>query len=334
MHLARKQQQAGAVASFTAKSLAEYHDKNYLCGKFELNIMIVSGTEENFLGIEEAELYAYENARFVIQSVPYEHTSSYLEGSKHGPAAIINASHYVEFYDEELDQETLRIAPVATLKPIDFGNKVDADAIALIEEETGKLLDDGKFVVSLGAEHTVTYGFVKAFARKFDQLTVLQIDAHSDLRESYHNNPYSHASVMARVKDMGINLCQAGIRAQCIEEAEEIKRNPKIHTYYAHQIRNNSNWIQEIVGDMTENVYITIDADGFDPSIMPAVGTAEPNGLFWNETLDLLRETCKHKNVVGFDIVECAPMEGTILSEYTLAKLAYRIMGYITAFSK
>jgi len=296
--------------------------------------MKVLGTEHNFLGLEEEHLYSFENAKYIIQSAPYEYTSSYLEGSAKGPAAIIEASKYVEFYDEELGVETVRTAPIATLDPIDFTGKVDKDAVDLIASETEKILSTGKVAVSFGAEHTVTYGFVQAYAKKYDNLTVLQIDAHSDLRESYHGNIYSHASVMARIKDMGINLCQAGIRAQCIEEAEEIKRNPKIHTYYAHQIRQNSNWINEIVSNMTENVYITIDADGFDPSIMPAVGTAEPNGLFWNETLDLLRETCKNKNVVGFDIVECAPMEGTILSEYTLAKLAYRIIGYMEAFKK
>ncbi len=296
--------------------------------------MKVLGTEHNFLGLEEEKLYSFENAKYIIQSAPYEHTSSYLEGSAKGPAAIIEASKYVEFYDEELGVETVRTAPIATLEAIDFTDKFDKDAVDLIASETEKILDAGKIAVSFGAEHTVTYGFVQAYAKKYDNLTVLQIDAHSDLRESYHDNIYSHASVMARVKDMGINLCQAGIRAQCIEEAEEIKRNPKIHTYYAHQIRQNPNWVKDIVNDMTENVYITIDADGFDPSIMPAVGTAEPNGLFWNETLDLLRETCKNKNVVGFDIVECAPMEGTILSEYTLAKLAYRIIGYMETFKK
>ena len=291
-------------------------------------------TDQNFLGLEDPQLFEFDQAKYVIQSVPYEHTSSYLEGSAKGPAAIIQASHFVEFYDEELDTETIKHAGIATLAPINFEGKVDAAAVDLIEQHTTALLDLNKYVVSFGAEHTVTYGFVKAFAKKYDNLTVLQIDAHSDLRESYHNNPYSHASVMARVKDMGINLCQAGIRAQCIEEAREIKNNPKIHTYYAHQIRNNDNWVKEIIADMTENVYLTIDADGFDPSIMPAVGTAEPNGLFWNETLNLIRETCKHKNVVGFDIVECAPMEGSILSEYTLAKLAYRIIGYLEFYKK
>jgi agmatinase len=186
----------------------------------------------------------------------------------------------------------------------------------------------------LGAEHTVSYGLIKAHLQKHPNLSVLQIDAHSDLRESYHGNIYSHASVMARVKDLGVVLCQAGIRAQCVEESIEIKNNPKIFTQYAHQIRTNPNWVQELVSNLSDEVYISIDADGFDPSIMPAVGTAEPNGLFWNETLELLRETCRQKKVIGFDIVECAPMEGSILSEYTLAKLAYRIIGYIEQYSK
>ncbi|MEO8794712.1 MAG: agmatinase [Daejeonella sp.] len=287
------------------------------------------GTDKNFLGIEDEALYNYETSKVVIQSAPYEYTSSYLMGSAKGPQAIIQASQFVEFYDEELDSETIFKTGIATLPPIDFTAKFDAEAVNLIEQETEKLLNDDKFVVSIGAEHTVTFGFVKAFAKKFDNLTVLQIDAHSDLRYSYHDNIYSHASVMARVHEMGINICQAGIRAQCVEEADLIKRSDNIHTAYAHIIRTNPNWIAELVAKMTDNVYITIDADGFDPSVVPAVGTAEPNGLFWNETLDLLRTVCKEKNVVGFDVVECAPMEGTILSEYTLAKLIYRLIGYV-----
>lgn len=286
-------------------------------------------TKDNFLGIEEQDLCSYEKSKIVIQSAPYEHTSSYLQGSEKGPKAIIDASHYVEFYDEELDQETYKKIGIATLPPISFGKKVDADAIDLIEKKTDELLKDNKFVVSFGAEHTVTYGFVKAYAKKYKNLSVLQIDAHSDLRYAYHDNIYSHASVMHRIHDMGINLCQAGIRAQCIEEAQLIKKAKNIHTFYAHDIHNNKNWIKELCSHLTENVYITIDADGLDPSIMPAVGTAEPNGLQWNETLELLRKVCKKKNVVGFDIVECAPIEGSILSEHTLAKLAYRLMGYV-----
>ena len=207
-------------------------------------------------------------------------------------------------------------------------------AVDLIEAETSKLINDGKFVISLGAEHTVTYGFVKAHLKKYPNLSVLQIDAHSDLRQAYQGNPYSHASVMARVNDLNVKISQAGIRAQCIEEAELIKSSPNIKTAYAHQVRRNPNWMTELVDHLSDDVYITIDADGFDPSIMPAVGTAEPNGLFWEETMQLFQLCAKKKNIIGFDIVECAPMEGSILSEFTLAKVLYRLLGYITINTK
>lgn len=292
------------------------------------------GPDKNFLAIEEKEFYTYENSKIVIQSAPYEHTSSYLSGSDKGPEAIIGASQFVELYDEELDTEAYTKTGICTLEPINFNGKVDAAAVDLIEAETDKLLNDGKFVVSLGAEHTVTYGFVKAHAKKYDNLTVLQLDAHSDLRDSYHDNKYSHASVMARVNELGLTICQAGIRAQCKEEADLIKSSPNIHTFYAHQIQADKNWITEIVSKMTDNVYITIDADGFDPSIMPNVGTAEPGGLLWYETLELLKQVAKTKNIVGFDVVEVAPKEGSTLSEYTLAKLTYKLISYINTFKK
>ncbi len=287
-------------------------------------------TDENFLGIEDENLYSYKNAKYVIQQVPYEHTSSYLQGSARGPAAIINASHFVEFYDEELDVETLITNPIATIAPIEFGDKIDAEAIALIEEHTTALLNDNKFVVSLGAEHTVTLGFVKAFMKKFESITVLQFDAHSDLRLSYHDNIYSHASVMARIHELGLNLTQIGIRAQCKQESDLIKASPDINTFYAHQIRANPNWMDEAIATLTDNVYISIDADGFDPSIVPSVGTAEPGGLYWEETLAFLRKVINAKNVIGFDVVEIAPIEGQILSEYAMAKLVYRLIGYIS----
>jgi agmatinase len=286
--------------------------------------------KSSFLAIPEPELSTYENSKFIIQQVPYEHTSSYLQGSAKGPKAIVDASHFVEFYDEELDAETYRQCGIATLEEMDFKNKVDADAIALIESETDRLINDGKFVVSIGAEHTVTLGFVKAHVKKYKNLSVLQIDAHSDLRSSYHDNIYSHASVMARIHDLNIPLTQIGIRAQCKEEADLIKSSNIIHTFYAHKIRNqkSENWMDEAIATLSENVYLTIDADGFDPAVIPAVGTAEPNGLFWVETLAFLKKVFASKNVVGFDVVECAPIEGQILSEYTLAKLIYRLIGY------
>ncbi|HRH65771.1 MAG TPA: agmatinase [Bacteroidia bacterium] len=283
---------------------------------------------EAFLAVPEPSLCEYKSSKFVIQQVPYEYTSSYLEGSAKGPAAIVAASHFVEFYDEELDTETYKLCGIATMEAIDFGEKVDADAIEIIRQETSRLIKDGKFVVSLGAEHTVTLGFVKAHAAVYPDLTVVQIDAHSDLRSAYHDNPFSHASVMARIHDLEIPLVQIGIRAQCKEESDLIKASDNIHTFYAHQIRKNPEWMSEAISKMGNTVYLTIDADGFDPAVIPAVGTAEPNGLFWVETLDFLRRVFREKNVVGFDVVECAPMEGTILSEYTLAKLVYRLIGY------
>ena len=291
--------------------------------------MNVLGTEKNFLGIEEKDLCSYAKSRFVIQQIPYEHTSSYLQGSAKGPAAIITASHFVEFYDEVLDTETFRHVGIATLPERNFENKIDADAIDLIQNETEKLLADNKFVVSFGAEHTVALGLVKAHAKKFSNLSILQIDAHSDLRDSYQGNKFSHACVMARVHELDVNIVQVGIRAQCKEEAELIKSSKNISTFYVHQIRNDNNWIEKATDALTENVYITIDADGFDPSVVPAVGTAEPGGLFWEEVNQLLRNVVDKKNVIGFDIVEIAPSEGQILSEYTMAKLAYRLMGFI-----
>lgn len=288
----------------------------------------VLGPEKNFLGIEDPALYDYTKARFVIQQVPYEHTSSYMRGSAEGPEAILEASHYVEFYDELLDSEPYLNGGICALAPINFENKIDNDAINLIENHTEKLIADEKFVVSLGAEHTVTFGFVKAHAKHFNNLTVLQLDAHSDLRENYHGNPYSHASVMARIHHLGLNICQVGIRAQCKEESELIKSSGNIHTFYAHHIRKNPDWMSEAISCLTENVYITIDADGFDPSVIPSVGTPEPGGLYWEETIDFLQMVFNQKNVVGFDVVEMAPRPDDLRSPYNLAKLVYRLIGF------
>lgn len=285
--------------------------------------------EKNFLGIREKDLCSYKSSKYVIQSVPYEHTSSYIAGSDKGPAAILNASHFVEFYDEMLEREIYKHCGIATLHPMDLQGKVDLDVVELIEKETERLLKDQKFVISLGAEHTVTYGFVRAYQKHFDKLSVLQLDAHADLRFSYNDNLYSHASVMARINELGVPLTQVGIRALSAPEAELSRSSSIIHTFYAHHLRHNKNWMQQAVESLKENVYITIDADGFDPSVIPAVGTAEPGGLLWNETMDFLRMVCDNRNVVGFDIVECAPVEGNVLSEYALAKLCYRLIGFV-----
>lgn len=291
-------------------------------------------SEHNFLGIVEPELYEYRNSRVVIQSAPYEHTSSYLQGSSLGPQAIIDASHFVEFYDEETDQEAYKKLGIATLPEMDFKGKVDEEAVKIISDETERHLSNGKFVVSLGAEHTVSLGFVKAFQKHFNNFSVLQIDAHSDLRSSYNNNAYSHASVLARIHDLGLPICQVGIRAQCKEEADLIKSSPLINTWYAHQIQDSDAWMDDCIAKLKDKVYLTIDADGFDPSVMPAVGTAEPGGLGWHQGLRFLKKLSEKKEIIGFDIVECAPREGEILTQFNLAKLLYKILGYCCHYKK
>ncbi len=291
--------------------------------------MRVLPAEEGFLALPDAELTTLQNAKVVIQQIPYEYTSSYIAGSDKGPKAMVDASHFVEFYDEEIDQETYKNIGIATLDGLDFEGKVDEDAMVLIANQTRELLNQDKFVVSLGAEHTVTNGFIRAYKEKYPTISVLQIDAHSDLRQEYNGNPYSHASVMARINDMGVNLVQVGIRAQCIEESQLIKSSPIIHTWYAHMLDNQDKWIDDCIDKLGDIVYVSIDADGFDPSIVPAVGTAEPGGLSWQQGTKLLKRLCERKKVVGFDIVEIAPREVDIITEFTMAKLCYKFLGYL-----
>lgn len=285
--------------------------------------------EKNFLGITEPEYSKYEKSKFVILPLPYEHTSSYVSGSHKGPEAILSASHFVEFYDETLQMETYKKCGISTAEPVHFLNRVDAEAISLIEQITDKFIQDGKVVVTLGAEHTITLGVVKSHLKRYQNLSLLQIDAHADLRFSYHDNLYSHASVMARIHELDVPLTQVGIRALSKAEAELSAGSKKIHTFYAHDIRKNNNWMDAAINTLSENVYLSIDADGFDPSVIPAVGTAEPGGLFWDETIEFLHRLIERKKVVGFDIVECAPLPGTVNSEYTLAKLCYRLIGFL-----
>ncbi len=287
--------------------------------------------EEGFLALPEAEWADFEKARIAIQQIPYEHTSSYIAGSDKGPAAMVSASHFVEFYDEELDTETYKNLGISTIDSLDFKGATDADAVELIRKQTSALLQAGKFVVSLGAEHTVSLGFVQAHLEKYPNLSVLQIDAHSDLRMSYNDNPYSHASVMARVHELGVPLVQVGIRAQCKEEADLRKNSNNIHTWYAHQLWNIDSWIDDCIDKLGDQVYLTIDADGFDPSVCPAVGTVEPGGLSWMQGCKLFRRLAERKQVVGFDIVEIAPRETDIITEFSMAKLCYKIIGYLKA---
>jgi len=283
----------------------------------------------NFLGIEK-DFSAYENSKIAIYSAPLENTVSYGSGTKNGPREILKASHYVEFYDEETNRELCFEKGIATLPIKDFDRLKSEAAINKIEKDIFNLISDDKFVVMLGGEHTVTLGSVLAHNKKYDDLSILQIDAHSDLRESYEGSKYSHASVMRRVYEFNKKIVQVGIRAQCKEEADFIKSN-EIKTFYARDIRNeksNVKWQTKIVDALGANVYITFDIDGLDPSIIPATGTPEPGGLLWDETLDLIKLVGKKKNIIGFDVVELAPSKFHASSNFIAAKLIYKILNY------
>jgi agmatinase len=297
-------------------------------------MMKTLGIESNFLAIED-RYSTFDRSRVVILPIPYEMTVSYGGGTKEGPAAILRASHFVEFYDEETHREVYRELGIATVGPLDLENKRDEDALNDIYEVTKMFRDNQKFVVALGGEHTISQALIAAHAERDPNLSVLQIDAHSDLRQDYQDNKFSHASVMARVCEFlsPRRLVQVGIRAQCIEEAEFIQQQG-VTTLYAHEIRGGKytkilkSWEDYAIDQLTENVYVTFDVDGLDPSIMPSTGTPEPNGLFWHETMSFLRRLGQRKNIVGCDIVELSPIQGLHHADLTAAKLVSKMINY------
>lgn len=284
-------------------------------------------TPDNFLGIDKP-FSVYQQARAAVLPVPYEATTSYGKGTRRGPSAIIRASQTVEFYDDELDCDAFRSFGITTLKPLAFGKKRGVPAMSMIERAVARLIQDDKFPVCFGGEHTITSPIVRAFHRRWgDSLSVLQIDAHSDLRDTYEGTPWSHACVMRRIWEFNRNIVQVGIRAQCAEERAFIVENG-IRTFYAADLVADAGWMDRVIRSLKGRVYVTIDCDGLDPSIIPATGTPEPGGLGWYETLQFLRRVFAEREVVGFDIVELAPIRGMLHSDFTLAKLAYKLMGY------
>ncbi|MCX6149686.1 MAG: agmatinase [Ignavibacteriales bacterium] len=285
--------------------------------------------KKNFLGIEK-KYSNFNNSQIAILSAPFEKTVSYGKGTSKGPEEILQASHYVEFYDEELECELVFEKGICSLPALNFKKLNIEKSLKLISSAVKDLIDHKKFVVTLGGEHSISSATIKPHFQKYSELSILQLDAHSDLRESYEDSIYSHASVMARVAEFTHNIVQVGIRAQCIEESKYIKENGII-TFFARDIRLNkygADWQSEIVNHLKENVYITFDVDAFDPSLLPSTGTPEPGGLFWDETMNLLRLVGKEKNIVGFDVVELAPVKGSASSNFVAAKLVYKILNY------
>jgi len=278
----------------------------------------------NFLELED-NLGNYDTSKVVILPVPYEKTTTYVKGTAKGPQAIIDASRNMELYDEELDKDISNVG-ICTLNPLII-DKNPEEMVNDVFKNVKKLLDDNKFPVIIGGEHSVTSGCVKAFADSHDDFSVLQMDAHADLREEYDGTKFSHACTMKRCMDECKSIVQAGIRSLCSEEADFIKKND-MKIFWAKDIFDNDEWFDQAISKLSKNVYITFDLDVLDPSIMPSTGTPEPGGLKYYQVLRFLKKVFEEKNVVGFDVVELCPNVSNVSPDFTAAKIIYKMVGY------
>jgi len=264
----------------------------------------------------------FETSRVVILPVPYDSTSDWRSGSKDGPLAIIDASEHLELYDPELERE-IYLCGIHTLPELQPSMSGPEETVNRVYRVASDLVRKGKFIVMLGGEHSLTPGIVKALAEKFPRLSVLQLDAHADLRHEYQGTKYSHACVMRRVLEC-CPIVQVGIRDLSLEERQFLDQN-KMRPFFAPLDQTST---QEIISSLSDEVYITIDLDVLDPAIMSAVSTPEPGGMGWYEILSLLRQVAEQKKVVGFDLVELCPKEGPVSCAFLAAKLAYKLIGY------
>lgn len=274
----------------------------------------------NFLGLPDG-LADYNSAKVAILPIPYELTLTYISGASKGPQAIISASRHLETYDDELglDPSSIGIATLPELEQVSSNPEKMQD---VIYNACAKILDDGKFVMSLGGEHSITAALVKGHKEKYDDLSVLHIDAHTDLRDSYQGSRFSHACVMARVAEI-VPFVTVGVRSFSGDNNEK-KYSGRI--IKASEFRKNFDIFKKTMADFTENVYITVDLDSLDPSVMPAVGTPEPGGLNWEEMMSIIEVTALRKRIIGADIVELSPQPNLTYADFTAAKLAYRII--------
>jgi len=282
----------------------------------------------NFGGIDEEQYSDFDSSRILVLPVSYEGTVSYGVGTGAGAMAIIDASRNMELYEEETDSEVYKVGihTLAEFAPRDTPDKMMADLYAY----TRDLLESGKFLCTLGGEHSISAPIIKAHKEKFENLSVLQIDAHADLRDTYDGTPHSHASIMARVvKDMRIPAVQVGIRSISGDEARSISEGLPTKIFWARDIAGRTDWIDEAIDALTDNVYLTIDVDGLDPSLVPTTGTPEPGGLGWYETLTLLRKLAERKQVVGMDLMEYSYVEYYDSPAFLCSKLIYKSLAYI-----
>lgn len=276
----------------------------------------------NFCGLPP-EYSGLANSKIVLVPVPYDGTSTWIKGADKGPEAIIRASANMEVYDIETDSQ-IYLQGIFTDAPVAGGASSPEQMVEAVRGKVQGHLANGKFVVVVGGEHSVSIGTIQAHVRQFPGVSVLQLDAHSDLRQEYEGSRNNHACVMARAREM-CPIVQVGIRSMDISEAKGLQRD---RIFFAEHLHDNTAWIDQVVAKLEEQVYITIDLDVFDPSIMPSTGTPEPGGLRWYDVLALMKAVCNRRKVVGLDVVEMCPVANQWAPDFLAAKLIYKILSY------
>jgi agmatinase len=285
------------------------------------------GAPVNFLGLPEGEAHDLDAAGVVILPVPYEATVSYMGGTRFGPRRILEASRYIELYDHELDTEPHTVG-VHTLPELLLSGAGPEVALGELRKACDALQAQGKFVIMLGGEHSISAPPIQAHARRLGdkRLSVLQLDAHGDLRPKYEGTSFSHACVMYRVHQE-VDLVPVGIRAITSDE-RALMRAKSIPTIFGHKLDPEGKWIERALASLGPDVYVTIDIDYFDPSLVPSTGTPEPGGGTWYPTLRLLDRVFAERHVVGVDLVELAPIPGVVAPDFLAAKLVYKLVAY------
>ncbi len=275
----------------------------------------------SYAGIQE-QYAGSEKSKIVLIPVPYDGTSTWQKGADKGPEAFLKASENMELYDIETETEVYRQGVYLT-NPITENSSPEA-VVEAVYNKTKKYILRNKFVTIFGGEHSISIGTIRAFNECFDDLSVLHIDAHADLRKSYEGSSCNHACAVYEASQT-TNLVQVGIRSMDVSELSVMDKDK---TFFAHEMAQDEYWMDNVIEALGENVFITFDLDALDPSIMPSTGTPEPGGLFWYETLEFLKQVFRERNVVGFDIVELCPNEVDKSSDFLAAKLYYKMLSY------
>lgn len=289
---------------------------------------------ENFLGLD-AEYSSYENSAVVVLPIGYEGTVSYGQGTREGPRAIIHASRQVELYDRELDDEAALRFGIHTLPALAPSITGPEHMVAAVAEAAEEQLRANKLLVGLGGEHTISSGFAQAIQAVHGEFVMVQIDAHSDLRDEYEGSRYSHACIAKRVLDMGATIVQFGIRSICQEEMDLIRaETQRLRVFFAEDVHAGGHLKPLADAVRGKTVFLTIDLDGFDPAVVPATGTPEPNGLTWTQGLEIIRTVARQATIVAIDCVELAPIPGNHASDFFAAKLVYKTIALAQANKK